>query len=93
LPLDADVLALGPRDLGLDDPRVLGLLEVDERRPRDASRAQRASAQELVEHPIHLPGHVLELGERVPALFGALLAPGGQDRHSSSSFLSPPGVP
>src|SRR5262249_46316833 len=60
--LDPDVIAPGAGELGLEDPRVRGLLHIDRRRP--AARPARPR-QRLGEEPVHHPvPPLVELGDR-----------------------------
>ena len=80
--LDVDVVAIDTRHLGLDDPGVVGLLDVGKRGPRAAVAVGRGP--DGLHQASHLLLKLLELPERIPSLhrpgrgFGASCGQGHQ---------------
>src|SRR5688500_10543023 len=67
--LDVDVLLVDARQLGLDDPCVVGLLDVDRRDPRRA--LPRRAGERALQQLAHLRLQLVELAERLEAPYGA----------------------
>src|SRR5882724_968953 len=82
--LDVHVLAFDPRHLGLDDVRVLELLDVDRRDP--SRRLVEHAPEGLIEHPPHAFVQLPELAQRAPALGSGSASFWKKLRHVTISF-------